>query len=148
VASPERVREIVAGPARTALVVGVGLALYFAGFYLTASSGFSRALALPLIGAGLAAVSVPVVVKVPGRLEASQIGRLLAWIGPMSLAVLIMNEPLRFIDHYFLAKGAYWTPMWWFFVVVVYVPATVLLAVPLSRALGLTPPGHTLRLHR
>jgi len=148
VASPERVREIVAGPARTTLVVGVGVTLYLAGFYLSAASGFSRALGLPLIGAGLAAVSVPVVVKIPGRLEASYIGRLLAWIGPMSLAVLIMNEPLRFIDHYFLAKGAYWTSTWWFFVVAVYVPATVVLAVPLSSALGLTPPGHTLRLRR
>ncbi len=144
VASPEKVRNAIAGPARTALVVAAGVSLYFVGFYFGAGSGYSRALSLPLVGAGLTTFSLPFVVKIPGRLEASHLGRLLAWIGPMSLAVLIMNEPFRFIDHYLWTKGVYWSPGWWFFIVAFYVPLTVLLAVPLARLLGFTPAGHSL----
>jgi len=66
----------------------------------------------------------------------------------MSLAVLIMNEPFRFVDHYLWYKDLSWTPAWWFYAVVIYVPGTLITAALFSRALGLTPADHPTQLFR
>lgn len=139
-------RRALEGAPRTALCVAGGVALYTLGLVLVGELGYLRVFYHPFIAVGLTLISLPFVLKAPGLLESSPPGRLLAWIGPMSLAVLIMNEPFRYVDHYLWLKDLTWTPGWWVFIVAVYVPGTILLAVPLSRALGLTPPDYASQL--
>jgi hypothetical protein len=93
-------------------------------------------------------MSLPLLFDALGWLQASVAGRIFFWIGPMSLPVLIMNEPFRFIDHYLWFKDVTYSPGWWVYIVAVYVPGTLITASLLSRLLGLTPPEHVLQLFR
>lgn len=136
----EHVSTALAGPFRTALCLIGGAGIYLIG--ALGKQGNFLLVSFPIMALGLTLMSLPFLFKSAGRAESSVPGRLLAWIGPMSLAVLIMNKPFRFIDQYLWLKQVTWSLGWWFYIVVIYVPGTVLLAIPLSRALGLTPPGH------
>jgi len=144
----ERARQLTTGMLPTVALTAAGVVLYLLGAVIDDDDGYYRVLAFPLIAAGLAALALPFLVKAPGRLEASALGRTLIWIGPMSLAVLIMNEPFRFVDHYLWYKDLSWTPAWWFYAVVIYVPGTLITAALFSRALGLTPADHPTQLFR
>ncbi len=144
----DETRRFVGGMGMTAVCIVGGIAVYLLGAAIDDDDGYYRILAFPLIAAGLAALALPFLVKVPGRLEVSALGRLLIWIGPMSLAVLIMNEPFRYVDHYLWVKDVSWTPAWWFYITVIYVPGTLIAAALFSRALRLTPAGHPTQLLR
>ncbi len=97
-------RRMVAGALPTLILVVLGLTLYFVGASSLTRTGYVPVLAYPLIAIGLACASLPLLAKRPDRLEASFPGRLLIWIGPMSLTVLVMNEPFRLVDHYLWLK--------------------------------------------
>ena len=64
--------------------------------------------------------------------------RLVAWIGMISVAVLIINEPMRLVASLLRVHDVQGVA-WWFFLVVVYVPVSVLLAWPFAILTGLIP---------
>jgi hypothetical protein len=99
-----------------------------------------QALALPLSTLGLALLVLPLLVKRPGKVEYTAPFRALALIGVMSYAVLIVNDPMRLVASQIRLEGAP-DAVWWTFLVVVYVPLSILLAWPLARVLGLMPPS-------
>ncbi len=138
----EDMRRFVDGYAQTAGWALSGIVVFLLGAAIDDGDAYLRTLAFPLIATSLVMMALPVLFKVSGHLEVSIPVRTLAWIGPMSLAVLIMNEPFRFIDNYLWFKGLSWTPGWWVYIVVCYVPGTLITAAMLSRLLGLTPPTH------
>jgi peptidoglycan/LPS O-acetylase OafA/YrhL len=133
---------------RTALFVIAGIAIYSLGTRLDAPSGYSRVLAFPLIATAVVVLALPILVKRPGQLEAHFPGRLLIWIGPMSIAVVMMNEPFRHVDNYLWFKHLTWTTGWWIYVVAIYFPGTLITGALVARILKLTPPGHPTELLR
>lgn len=141
-------RRFVDGFAQTAGWALSGVVVFLLGAAIDDGDAYFRTLAFPLIATGLVMMALPVLFKVSGRLELSIPVRTLAWIGPMSLAVLIMNEPFRYLDHYLWFKGLTWTPGWWIYIAGIYVPGTLIGGALLSRALRLTPAGHPTQLLR
>jgi peptidoglycan/LPS O-acetylase OafA/YrhL len=144
----ELARRFATGLLPTFACVAGGVTVYLLGAVIDDGDGYYRAVSFPLVAAGLAVLAMPALFKLPGRVETSAVGRTLVWIGPMSIAVLIMNEPFRFVDHYLWFKGQTWTAGWWLYIVVLYVPGTLVTAAVLSRLLGLTPAGHPTQLLR
>jgi peptidoglycan/LPS O-acetylase OafA/YrhL len=138
----EPVRRAVHGPLLSTACVLLGVATYLTGVVVYGNAGYAPIVSFPMIAVGLTLVCLPLLFKRPGTVEASLPGRLLNWIGPMSLPVLIMNEPFRFIAQYLWLKDATWSAGWWFYIVVLYVPGTLVLGALLSRVLGLTPASH------
>jgi hypothetical protein len=59
-----------------------------------------------------------------------------AWVGVISYTVLIVNEPLRSITHTMRVEAAsdFWMFIW---IVVLYMPITLIAARPLAVFLGL-----------
>jgi peptidoglycan/LPS O-acetylase OafA/YrhL len=143
-----RTARSITGPLPTVALVCAGVAVYLLGAAIDDEDGYYRLAAFPLIAAGLTLAAAPLLFKAPGRLETSVFGRTMIWIGPMSLAVLIMNEPFRFVDHYLWLKDVSWSPLWWLYITIIYVPGTLITAAMLARALNLTPPGHPTQLLR
>ncbi len=107
---------------------------------LTAGGGgiYLQSLALPLVTLGLALLALPLLVKPPSRVDASIPVRALTTVGVMSYALLIVNDPMRLVASQLRLEGVP-SALWWTFLVVVYVPVSVVLAWPLARALGLMP---------
>lgn len=124
---------------RMAALVAAAIVLHTVGSNINDQHGYWRTIAHPLIVVGLSTVIVATCVLAPhaGRVFASAPVRLLAWIGTISYAVLIVNESFRTVHLYLLVQGWQWSAGWWFYVVVLYVPLTVLLAYPLAVVLGL-----------
>jgi peptidoglycan/LPS O-acetylase OafA/YrhL len=139
--------RIATGPVAALWTAG-GLAIYLFGSASVTGGGYQPVLVYPLVAIGLACFSLPLLIRAPRRVEASLPGRILTWIGPMSLTVIIMNEPFRFIDQYLWVQGVSRSAGWWLYVIAVYVPGTLVLAALLARALGLTPPEHMLSVLR
>ena len=102
-------------------------------------SGYWEAFSYQLVTAGFAALVLTLVVVRPGAILTSSPLRLIALIGTISYTVLIVNESFLYLNFYLIIQGYQWTAGWWFFVVVLYVPLTVILAYPLARVLGLVP---------
>lgn len=99
---------------------------------------YLQALALPLVTLGLALISLPLLVRRPSRIDVSLPVRGFVLIGVMSYAILIVNDAMRLVASQLRLED---TPgwLWWTFLVAIYVPASLLLAWPLARALGLLP---------
>lgn len=99
---------------------------------------YLQALALPLVTLGLALLSIPLLVRRPSRVDASLAVRALVLIGVMSYAILIVNDAIRLVASQLrLEDIPRWA--WWTFLVMIYVPASILLAWPLAKALGVMP---------
>lgn len=142
IASPARVLRWFGLWWRVGVLAAVALASHTIGSNITDDHGYWRAWSQPLIVLGFGIVIVWACVAAarnPG-IFANAPMRLLAWIGTISYGVLIVNESFRLVHLYLITKGWQWTAGWWFFIVVLYVPLTVLLAYPLSVALRLVPP--------
>lgn len=142
IAWPSRVLRWLGSWPRLVGLLVVAVAVHTIGSNITDDHGYWRAWSQPLIVLGLGAVIVVacvVAARNPG-IFANAPTRLLAWIGTISYGVLIVNESFRLVHLYLITKGWQWNAGWWFFVVVLYVPLTVLLAYPLSVALRLVPP--------
>jgi len=125
-------------PAVMALIV-LGLGMHTWGSWIDVHSGYWDAISYQLVAAGFAALLLAVVVARPGSILTSPPLRLIAWIGTISYAVLIVNESFLYLSYYFVIYGYQWSVGWWFFIVVLYVPLTVILAYPLAVVLGLVP---------
>ena len=130
------------------LIVG-GIAAVITGLLLDERGGYVAVFGTPIVIAGAGAALLPLLHKRPGALEASAPARLFAWVGPMSYAVLIANEPLRLVGSFLLVEGVSGVA-WWMFLVA-YVPITLAIARPLAGFLGLLPrsprPNLTAALH-
>jgi peptidoglycan/LPS O-acetylase OafA/YrhL len=124
-------------PSVVALVVA-GLMMHTVGALLGPDNGYWITASYSLIVLGLSALMLAAIVPRPGTLLNSPPARLLAWMGVLSYAVLIVNETFRVLNDYFLFHGWRYTSGWWFFIFL-NVPLTVLLAYPLARLLGLLP---------
>ena len=99
---------------------------------------YLQALALPLVTLGLALLSLPLLVRRPSRVDASLPVRALVLIGVMSYAILIVNDAMRLVASQLrLEDIPGWA--WWTFIVAIYMPASILLAWPLAKVLGLMP---------
>jgi peptidoglycan/LPS O-acetylase OafA/YrhL len=136
----ERVLAVARHPATMLLLLAVGLAAHTTGDLLIGrwTARYWQSLALPLSTLGLAMLVLPLLVRRPGRLEASVAMRGLIAIGVMSYTLLIVSDAMRLVASQVRIEtdeGA----LWWVFLIAVYMPATVLLAWPMARVLGLVP---------
>ena len=101
-------------------------------------AGYWQSTALPLVTLGLAMLALPLLLKPPSRVDVMAPLRLVATIGVMSYAVLIINDPMRLVASQLRLEDVA-DPIWWAFLVGVYVPVSLLLAWPLTHLLGLWP---------
>jgi peptidoglycan/LPS O-acetylase OafA/YrhL len=131
----DRLREAVSAPRTIVAVVAAGLLCVIGGNLIDDGSRYYGAVAAPIVIFGILMMVVPLIVKRPGRIEATAPLRGLAWVGPLSYAVLIANEPLRLIAS-FLRVEEIPTGLWWLYLVT-YVPLTLILARPLASFLGI-----------
>ncbi len=129
--------------------VAIGLAAMFAGDILVGwwtvndvvardSVLYLQALALPLVTVGLALLALPMLVRRPSRVDVSAPVRALVMVGVMSYAILIISDTMRLVASQLRVEDVP-APLWWTFLIAVYVPVTLLLAWPLAHALGLMP---------
>jgi peptidoglycan/LPS O-acetylase OafA/YrhL len=97
-----------------------------------------QALALPLVTLGLALLALPLLVWRQSSAEARLPVRAVAMVGVMSYAILIVNDAMRLVASQLRVEDIP-AAAWWTFLVAVYVPASIVLAWPLARVLGLLP---------
>lgn len=97
-----------------------------------------QALALPLVTLGLALIALPLLVRRPSRVDATLPVRALVGLGVMSYAVLIVNDAMRLVASQLRVEDLP-DASWAAFLIVIYVPASIALAWPLARVLGLFP---------
>jgi hypothetical protein len=97
-----------------------------------------QSLALPLVTLGLALMALPLLVRRPSRVDRTLPVRALATLGVMSYAVLIVNDAMRLVASQVRVEAPP-DGWWWFYLTAVYVPASIALAYPLARVLGLMP---------
>jgi peptidoglycan/LPS O-acetylase OafA/YrhL len=143
-AAPSREREralaVVRHPATIVMLLSIGLAAHTTGDLLIGrwTARYWQSLALPLSTLGLAMLALPLLVRRPGRIEASLLMRGMIAIGVMSYTLLIVSDAMRLVASQIrveTGEGA----VWWTFLVAVYVPLTVLLAWPMAHILGVMP---------
>ena len=103
-----------------------------------------QALALPLTTLGLALLALPLVTRLPSRIDVTLPVRAVSAIGVMSYALLIVNDPMRLVASQ-LRLEAVPDAVWWTFLVGVYVPVSMIVAWPLAHLLGLMPKRRSLR---
>jgi peptidoglycan/LPS O-acetylase OafA/YrhL len=142
IADPERARilgQLRRWPAIVA-ALALGFAAHTGGDLMIGdwALGYWQALAIPLMTLGLALLVLPLVTKVPSRVDLWAPARALAAVGVMSYTVLIINDPMRLIASQLRVERVP-AGEWWFFTVAIYVPVTLLLAWPLASVLGLLP---------
>ena len=130
-------------PAVALAALGLGFAAHTAGDLMIGQWDlrYWQSLALPLVTLGLALLVLPLLVKQPGRVEYSLPLRAFATVGVMSYALLLVNDPMRLVASQLRVEDVP-PAVWWTFLVGVYVPLSVLLAWPVSIALGLMPKRH------
>jgi peptidoglycan/LPS O-acetylase OafA/YrhL len=136
---PEVMRAVASSPFVLLAIVAAGVGLHTVGSMIDDTFGYWNAIAYPLVTAGFAAVAFAVVSMRPGAVLSSMPLRLIAFIGTISYTVLIVNESFLYLNDYFVLHGDQWSVGWWYFIVVLYVPLTVILAYPLAVVLGLVP---------
>ncbi len=147
--------DIARRPAVTLLAVGSGLAAMIAGDLLigwwTVDQIVNRdlilygqTLALPLVTLGLALLALPLLVRRPSRIDVTAPARALVTVGVMSYAILIVNDAMRLVASQLRVEDVP-PALWWSFLVGIYVPASVALAWPLAKLLGLMPTGRDVR---
>src|SRR5581483_599355 len=122
------------------LALGAGFAAHTAGDLLIGrwTAHEWQALALPLVTLGLALLALPLLARRPARVELTAPLRAVAYFGTMSYAILIVNDAMRLVASQVRVETPP-DPVWWAFLVGIYMPASVLLAWPIARVLGLLP---------
>jgi len=133
---PELLLEYTRAPLDILSIVVLGLLLFVGGNMIDLDSGDLVTFQSPMIALGLSLIFLPLVCKLPGRLEVSAPGRMFAWVGVVSYTVLIVNEPLRSVTHtmYIDHASDAWRALW---VGAIYMPVTLIAARPLAVLLGL-----------
>lgn len=147
------VAEYVKSPLDIAGIVVIGLLLQIAGSFATPGIDalqhadelpvqLRMAVAEPIILSALPLFALPLLFKSPGRFELSAVARVLVFVGVISFPALIVNDSLRYVASFLRSQdipGA----LWWFFLVVVYIPVGVAIAYPLASLWGLLPNQRT-----
>jgi peptidoglycan/LPS O-acetylase OafA/YrhL len=131
----DRLRDRIMRPRTIVALALVGALFAVGGNLMDDGSEYYSAVAAPIVIAGIALIVLPIVAKKPGRVEGTPPLRLLAWMGPISYAILIANEPLRLVAS-FLRVEEIPNATWWLFLVA-YVPLTLLIARRLASFLGI-----------
>ncbi len=132
-------RRGLSSPIALILLCVAGIGLHTWGSWIGFRSGYWNAISYQFITAGFALLVLALVLARPVALLRLPPLRLVAWVGVISYTVLIVNESFLYVNYYLIIQGYQWSAGWWFFVVVLYVPVTVLLAYPLAVLLGLVP---------
>ena len=88
---PRAARGVVALP----IAVAGGALVVIGSTMRIDTPALSGSIAQPMVALGLSLLFLPLAFKRPGRLERGGPGRAVAWVGVISYAVLIANEPLR-----------------------------------------------------
>lgn len=122
------------GPA-TAMFVAAGFALHTAGDLIDASYGRWQGVGDVFIIGGLALMAAPLLARLRGPAPLPL--RPVAFVGVISYALLIVNDPLRMVASELRNEGV--STGWWWFFLVLYVPVSVAAAWPVAWALGLLP---------
>jgi peptidoglycan/LPS O-acetylase OafA/YrhL len=133
-----QVAEWVRSPFDIAGIVVMALLLQMFGAMLKTETDLLTVLGDPAIQIAMVLFIVPVLFKAPGRLEVSAFAAVMAFVGTVAYAALIVNDQMRYIAS-FLRQEELPRAAWWFFLVVIYIPAGTLLAYPLAKVLGLLP---------
>jgi peptidoglycan/LPS O-acetylase OafA/YrhL len=133
-----QVAEWVHSPFDIAGIVVMAVLLQMFGAMLKAETDLLTVLGDPAIQIAMVLFIVPVLFKAPGRLEVSAFAAVMAFVGTIAYSALIVNDQMRYIAS-FLRQEDVPRAAWWFFLVVVYIPAGTLLAYPLAKVLGLLP---------
>lgn len=134
----EQVAEWMGSPFDVAGIIVIGLLLQLAGTVLGPKAELLTVLGDPVVHVALLLVMLPVIFKSAGRLEVSPFAAVMAFVGVVAYAALIVNDQMRYVAS-FLRQQDVPRAAWWLFLVVVYIPAGTLLAHPLARFLGLLP---------
>ena len=134
----EQVREWTATISDVAGLLVLGALLQLGGSVMTGRTHFMGTFSFPVLHLGLALLLIPLLFKQPGRFEASAPARALSFLGVVAFTALIVNESMRFVSSFLQYEGVP-DAVWWFFIVVVYIPGGTLLAYPLAKLLGLLP---------
>jgi peptidoglycan/LPS O-acetylase OafA/YrhL len=133
----EEVQEWTGAPLDVAGILVLAVLLQLAGSVMPGRSQIFDTLSFPILSVGLALLMAPLLFK-PGRLEQSWPAKALCLLGVVAFPALITNECMRFVNS-FLQYERLPDAIWWFFIVVIYVPVGTLLAYPLASMLGLLP---------
>lgn len=127
-------------PAIVIAALALGFAAHAGGDMLIGQwqARYWQSLALPLVTLGLALLVLPLLVRWPARLDATAPVRALTMVGVMSYGILIVSDIMRLVASQLRVEEVP-DGWWWAFLVIVYVPASVALAWPISKVLGLLP---------
>jgi peptidoglycan/LPS O-acetylase OafA/YrhL len=140
--APEAARwlNVARHPLSIVALIAVGFAAHTAGDLMIGdwSLRYWQSLALPLSTLGLGLLALPLLLKPASPVDISVPVRAIATLGVMSYAVLIVNDAMRLVASQLRVEDIS-DAAWWTFLVAVYVPASVLLAWPLAKMLGLMP---------
>ena len=134
----ELLHEYTSSPWDIAGLIFLGLLVHSGGTLIDDRRGEINAISSIFVITGLTLLSLPLLMKQPGRLEQSPPIRAFAWMGPLSFAILIANDLVRLLASLLRIEGIS-DPWWWFFLIAVYMPLTMAIAWPLGIALGLVP---------
>ena len=116
------------------LAVGGGALVVTGSTMRLDTPALSGTLVQPMVALGLSLLFLPLAFKRPGRLERGRPGRAAAWVGVISYAVLIANEPLRHVTLRLRLQQSSFDMIW---VWLLYLPLTFAIAWPVARFLGL-----------
>jgi len=127
-------------PAVITLVIIAGFAAHTAGDLLIGrwTVRYWQSLALPLATLGLACWALAVVAAWPRGWQGGPLVGAVTTFGVMSYGILIVSDIMRLVASQLRVEDVS-DPVWWTFLTAVYVPASVALAWPLCRLLGLMP---------
>lgn len=92
-----------------------------------------------MVSLGLAIIVLPLLFKLPGRLEVSLLAKALVFLGVISFMALVVDDGMRYVSSFLRYEGYAHGPGWWFFLWVVYIPGGALIAYPLTKLFGLLP---------
>ncbi|MBI5284485.1 MAG: acyltransferase [Chloroflexi bacterium] len=134
----EQVAEWISSPLDVAGIFVIGLLLQLAGTVLGPKAELLTVLGDPVVQVALLLLMLPLIFKSAGRFEASPFATVMAFVGVVAYAALIVNDQMRYVAS-FLRQQDVPRAAWWAFLVAVYIPAGTLLAHPLARFLGLLP---------
>lgn len=136
--SREQVREWVISPVDIFGWIVIGVLLQMFGSVQGQKADVLLILGDPAIQLGMVCYTLPILFKLPGRLEVSMLAKVLVFTGIVSFPALFVNDSIRYIASYLRVEDIP-AAIWWFFLVVIYVPVGVLIAYPIAALFGLLP---------
>ena len=136
VARPTLLREATLGAPAIVACVGGGLILQTYGSWLDLSNQYLYSVSSTAVVAGLSLMALPLLTGFPARFGRHIAVRPVALAGAASYAVLIVNEPFRYVMS--LMRHELPGVVWWPVLILFYIPASVFLAQPVAAFFGLT----------